>query len=383
MASLFGFVPFCAAPSREGIAIAALSAGLIGLYSMWWMWWGGFAWGPRFLVPLTPFWVLLLAPLAERAISVPAATSRRSFTDACSAWARSLARRILLVLTALLSLVVQVAAVSTNYVNYEIELRGIFPTDWEDPLAFGPPAQGIGDLLQSPVVGQFQLMLDSFVINTDLAWLWASGNVQWLVVLVGCAVLLTLTCCPGVLVARQRAPELAPTICPAGRCASWWSSCRWCSSPSGAAKCHAIPTTATRGDGYRAILDQICAEATANDAVVNIAPFSYQIPMNWMRTSLPARDPRLWLCQDQLRTSRGATGAGPLAAREGPHLVRDGRAAGQRPGQHHRALAGRLPPTRPMTIGMRTIGWSAMAPRNCSKRRAPSRSTCPCVAPGR
>ncbi len=31
-------------------------------FSMWSMWWGGFNWGPRFLLPVTPLWVIALAP---------------------------------------------------------------------------------------------------------------------------------------------------------------------------------------------------------------------------------------------------------------------------------------------------------------------------------
>ena len=65
IASVLAFVPFYRRHRSEAIIIAALSAALILLYSAWWMWWGGFAWGPRFLVPLTPFWVLLLAPVVE------------------------------------------------------------------------------------------------------------------------------------------------------------------------------------------------------------------------------------------------------------------------------------------------------------------------------
>ncbi|MEZ4558532.1 MAG: hypothetical protein R2854_19235 [Caldilineaceae bacterium] len=90
-----------------------------------------------------------------------------------------------LVVLAALSLPVQIAAVSANYVNYEIELRSVFPTNWDNPLEFGPPAQSLGDFLRSPVFGQFKMLRADPVANSDLAWLWPSGNIQWLVVLVG------------------------------------------------------------------------------------------------------------------------------------------------------------------------------------------------------
>ena len=36
------------------------------------------------------------------------------------------------------------------------------------------------------------------------------------------------------------------------------------------------------GQGYRAVLEEICTGATENDAIITIAPYAYQIPMNWM-----------------------------------------------------------------------------------------------------
>ncbi len=65
IASLAAFLAFVRRHRSEGILIALLSVVLVVTYSLWWMWWGGFAWGPRFLVPLTPFWVLPLAPVVE------------------------------------------------------------------------------------------------------------------------------------------------------------------------------------------------------------------------------------------------------------------------------------------------------------------------------
>src|SRR5690606_33755786 len=96
------------------------------------------------------------------------------------------------IVAALLSFGVQVLAVSVNFVNYEILLRSIYPTDWENPLAFGPPAQSLTDLQYSPVLGQIELIRQGFVGHSDLAWLWPDGNVQWLIVLFGFPVLVTL-----------------------------------------------------------------------------------------------------------------------------------------------------------------------------------------------
>jgi hypothetical protein len=60
--SLGGVLPFY----RRHRAEAWLTLAIIGLhlilYGKWFMWHGGFAWGPRFMIPTLPFWALLLAP---------------------------------------------------------------------------------------------------------------------------------------------------------------------------------------------------------------------------------------------------------------------------------------------------------------------------------
>jgi hypothetical protein len=183
-ATLLAFPAFLRRHRAEGLLIAALSLTLIALYSTWWMWWGGFAWGPRFLVPLSPFWVLPLAPVIERMMNEELRIRQR-------VW-RSLALPILYSSIFMLSFVVQLSAVLVNYVNYEIELRRIFPTDWLDPLRFGPPAQGIGEIGYSPVVGQWRLMAQDFTANTDLAWLWADGTILWPVIGAGAPALTVL-----------------------------------------------------------------------------------------------------------------------------------------------------------------------------------------------
>ena len=74
----------------------------------------------------------------------------------------------------------QAGAVFMNFVNYETLLRSLYPTDWNNPLAFGPPAQSPAALFDSPVFGQFRLMTQNLLANTDVAWLWADGKILWL-----------------------------------------------------------------------------------------------------------------------------------------------------------------------------------------------------------
>jgi hypothetical protein len=276
-ASMASFIPFMRRHKHEGLLIAAVSVVFIGLYSKWWMWWGGFSWGPRFLVPLAPFWVLLLAPVCSRLAGNMARlgdSGRIHWGEALHAPGLS---GWLLIVVALLSTVVQLAAVAVNYVNFEVLLRSIYPTDWSNPLAFGPPAQPLTDLLNSPVAGQFKLMNMDFRANTDLVWLWADGNIQLLLLGVGGAVLLTL----------------------AAAAAAWWIDVGATSRP--------VPSRPVRwlvvilpllfagvwineasrhphyGDaGYRAVISHICEVAEPSDVIITVAPYAYQVPMNWL-----------------------------------------------------------------------------------------------------
>jgi hypothetical protein len=289
IASVAAWPSFARQHRVEAWITAAMSLVLLVEYSLWWMWWGGFAWGPRFLVPLAPFWVLWLAPWVQELLRdggllvgmLPRwLTGRRRV-----ARTRLSPTSIILLVLIPLSFLVQLSAVLVNFVNYEIKLRSIFPTDWSNPLAFGPPAQSLTDLLYSPVIGQWKLMADNFVMNTDLAWLWSDGNIQWLMLGVGGAVVATL----------------------AVAFAQWWLTLQ-----QGSGRRYfvdALPSMPVRvlamllpvllvavwlgevghnphyGDpqrGYRAILDEICRQANGDDAVVTVAPFAYQIPMNWL-----------------------------------------------------------------------------------------------------
>ncbi|MBP7962466.1 MAG: phospholipid carrier-dependent glycosyltransferase [Caldilineaceae bacterium] len=281
LASLFALIPFTRRHRAEGITIIALSAALIGLYSAWWMWWGGFAWGPRFLVPLGPFWVLPLAAVLERDWEIE---RLRDFGRQTISQSPNLP--ISLGILAFLSGLIQLAAVTVNYVNYEIQLRDIFPTDWADPLKFGPPAQGIGDFAASPVIGQFRLMAQDFLANTDLAWLRADGTILWGVVLTGVVVVGFLI---GLIVRwfgnENRATPIpnpqSPIPLILALAAPLIFVGVWLNGAS------TDPIYGAADVGYRAILSEIERDAGADDAIVTIAPFHYQIPMNWYDGKLP------------------------------------------------------------------------------------------------
>lgn len=279
LAALLFFPAFLRRHATEATVILALSFLLIGLYSRWWMWWGGFAWGPRFLVPLTPFWVLTLAP------TVAQLTKRLGDeADMRTPWLDRL-RRLggqgwLFAGVALLSFVVQLLAVSVNYVNYEIKLRALFPTDWEDPLRYGPPAQRLVDWRSSPVFGQVQLVWENFRGNTDLAWLRADGVTNRLTLFVGLAALVTL----GLLLANlyrsfrpgRKAGNASMLMVGMTPLIAMTLTGVWLGQTS------ADPHYGAPGQGYRAVLTELCQQVQPGDAVITIAPFAYQVPMNWL-----------------------------------------------------------------------------------------------------
>lgn len=275
IASVAAFVPFLRRHRAEGITIGALSLALLLIYSLWWMWWGGYAWGPRFLVPLSPFLVLLLAPVVDGLVL----DSRPG--DRAARWALEWG----FVALVLLSGLVQLLAASINFVNYETLLRTeFFPTDWANPLAFGPPAQGLGSLLLSPVFGQGRLLArGGLEINSDLPWLWPDGNIVWTILLVGVAAVCTLI----LLLARwvqslpaggQNARGNLPTFALAVALPLIMLG-TWIGHVSG------DPIYGSENAGYRAVLDEVCAESGPRDSLVNVAPFAYHIPMNWMASA--------------------------------------------------------------------------------------------------
>jgi hypothetical protein len=50
---------------EQGVFILLTAASYVLLYGKWFMWHGGFAWGPRFLLPIIPLLCVILAPLVE------------------------------------------------------------------------------------------------------------------------------------------------------------------------------------------------------------------------------------------------------------------------------------------------------------------------------
>jgi hypothetical protein len=300
LVSVVAYVPFLRRHRAEGILIGLMSLTLVALYSMWWMWWAGFAWGPRFLVPMTPFWVLVLAPVQKglqtrlsASLSTKAGWRELLAAPGWTGWS--------LIVLAGVSFLVQLAAVSVNFVNFEIQLRSRYPTDWSNPLAFGPPAQNLLKFWDSPVFGQLKLIDLGIAANSDLAWLWDDGNIQLLIVAVGGAVLVTLlgmalTWLYDGLVGAPEADNvpsrpiwMLAVVLPILFVGLW------------STEASRNPHFGDVGRGYRGAIDDICKRVEDGDVIVTIAPYAYQIPMNWLGSECKPVPPVLGYATDSLQ----------------------------------------------------------------------------------
>ncbi|HIQ06450.1 MAG TPA: hypothetical protein EYH31_12330 [Anaerolineae bacterium] len=266
--TLWAFPRFWQCHRPEAALMTAVGIGLTLIFSKWWIWWGGFAWGPRFLVPLSPYLALMLAPLLEDVLR------------AQIRWRRALLAGLLL-----LSGLVQLLAVSVNYVLWEIELRSIYPTDWHDPLKYGAPA--MTNFLHSPVLGQVRLLMRGLRANSDLAWL-RMDQVEWGVFLGGMTLLVLAGWLLRQQMARRRPSQwLTMGLLLLSLAFTFYTLRRYALDPR----------YGVDGSGYPAILAEIQTQAGRNDTLVTVAPYHYHIPMNRYDGPLPiygfAQEPTL------------------------------------------------------------------------------------------
>lgn len=137
---------------EAALAGAVVLAHLL-LYGKWFMWHGGYAWGPRFMIPALPFLVMSMAPVIE--------------------WTRESAwwRRAFYVL-AILSGLIQLIGLSVHFELFQNRLL-----DTGLPL-FAPVT--FSDPRYSPLLGQLGFLQPT---NLDFAWI-QSGQVDWLLLAV-------------------------------------------------------------------------------------------------------------------------------------------------------------------------------------------------------
>ena len=266
LASLASFPLFLRRHRREGWLIGLIVIAHLLLFATWYMWWGGFAWGPRFLVPLTPLLAVTLAPLVEAVLT-----------------RGSLPAKLALAALALLSTAVQVLGVSVNFVLYEVKLREIFPAPEVNPALYDPPA--LYAPRYSPILGQLQLLSREY---SDLAWL-GPDRIDWPVlvftlglILLSAVVIFQLMrqghkALEGAFAIRYSPFAIVVIGLVSVVALSGFSLRRY----------YRDPLQGGPNAGYMQALQYIEAHAQPGDGIVTITPYQYDFPMNHYRGRLP------------------------------------------------------------------------------------------------
>ena len=207
---------------RRARSQTALLVGLIIvqllLFAGWYDWRGGVAWGPRFLVPLTPLLLLLMLPLMHDWLFI-----RRRW------------RRAILIGLAAFSIGVQIVGVLTPYLEVE--------TSW-------------------PVLSALAWLGRSPLSVLDVAWLQAPGQIDWSMVLLfaGLASLSLILAGSMLRTAPRKSPILgrlglvALVVCSIGA--------------FGGVERPYLNWRMPAGDDYDALLDRLARVASPGDAVI-------------------------------------------------------------------------------------------------------------------
>ncbi len=296
VAALWGWPRLRKRHPHDALLILALVLTYLALFSTWWMWWGGFAWGPRFLLPIIPVLVVPLAPL----------------------WEESRGRRVILILVAL-SLFVQFLAVSADFALSETVLENTFGHPERSPAMY--------DIRWSPILLQARHLRQGF---WDIAWLKVGGTAALPLLLISLALLGS-----GIGMARPRARVVRGFLLGGASIAL------------GAAillGMRVVSAWALQDPFERSMYDaltQVRQQGTAEDRIITLAPFDYTSVMNWSHT-------RAYILGM-------APHPHPLRPEEQSLLVR----AAQKPQGRIWVVAARLPPGQPDALAEKWLSEQA------------------------
>ncbi len=208
-------------------------------FSMWYMWWGGFAWGPRFLLPVVPFMLLLAVPL----------------------WQMPRWRTAVAVLAGV-SFVIQLFAVSADFTLTETVIEN----------TFGRPAQSAAmfDPRWSPIVLQARHLSQGF---WDIAWV-NLGGAAWPVLAGG---LLAGAAALAALPALRRSWRLAAGLVALSAVLVTASHLMGLTLLSDTARAQGFDRQIVNA------ISDIESRLQPGDTVVSLAPYDYPAVLNWLR----------------------------------------------------------------------------------------------------
>jgi hypothetical protein len=167
LVSLLAIPTFVKRHRLEAALALLVSTSYVLLYGRWFFWHAGYAWGPRFLVPIVPFAIIFMAPLVEKL----SGRGWLAFAALC-----------------LISVAIQILGLSVDFTLFQEGLLFRF----RDLRMFDP--RTYFEFRFSPLLGQWALLR---LENLDFAWVRMMGSpprlqVDW-PVLVSNAALLVAT----------------------------------------------------------------------------------------------------------------------------------------------------------------------------------------------
>jgi len=147
----------------EGLLSLSLAIIHTLLHSKWFMWHGGFAWGPRFLVPIIPFLVIPLAPLVEGLRG----RAKAAFGGRIPRASLVLAKAAFAWLSAI-TIAIQILGLSVHFARFQEILLQAGLSRFALATFFEPR--------YSPLLGQLSLLRADYL---DFAWM--KPQIDWLV----------------------------------------------------------------------------------------------------------------------------------------------------------------------------------------------------------
>lgn len=272
----FGAWQFYKRLRRELFFIVIVCAVYVLLFAAWYYWWGGTNWGPRFLVPTLPFWVLLCAPLLELLFQKP----------------RTLAQNVLTLVFGLLvalGFVNALAGVSVHSLTHRLALlKTTANADWD--MIFQPAL--------SPLIGHWQVFKPT---NLEFAWLRANADsmqVDWLAIALTLGVVFYALYMLVRVLRGEELPRVATRVNVAlALMLTLIVLARYANDPrlGGSA-------------GYKKLLETVQREATAQDAVIlnddAQARYFFNANRSLVRWYGLSRDPARWDAPTQTLVTR-------------------------------------------------------------------------------